>query len=76
MATNNMIPIWTTTITPDAEDDAGDDPRGDAQDFVPAVLVLRTSVEIIKALKIRDPSKKDNTDTPSTMRNSPDKIAF
>ena len=30
MATNSTIPIWATTIAPDAEGDAVDNPRDDA----------------------------------------------
>ena len=54
-ATNSTMPIWTTTIAPDAEDDAVGDHRDDAYEAVVlVVLVLRKSVEIMKVLKIRD----------------------
>ena len=53
-ATNSTMPIWTPTIAPDAEDDAVDDHRDDAYEAaVLVVLVLRKSVEIMKALKNR-----------------------
>ena len=45
MATNNTIPIWTTTIAPDEEDGAVGDLRGDAYAGVVLVeLVLLKSV--------------------------------
>ena len=43
-----------TTITPNAEDNAGDDPRDGAWGVLLDLLVLRKSVEIMKALKIHD----------------------
>ena len=76
MATNSTMPIWTPTIAPDAEDDAVGDHRDDAYEAVVlVVLVLRKSVEIMKALKIRDSEQEGNVDTPDTMRISPDKVA-
>ena len=58
MATNNTIPIWTSRIAPDAENEARGDLRGDAQGVVPAALVLRKSVGVMRALKVRDPEQE------------------